>query len=381
MPVNNLIETQIQFTWQSSSVTIDNSFHSRIEDEWTTTFKHENTTVSCSSSNLKFREWIPLLGNQIVVPKAVFLGSLKPENLYCIRLYAVEYTGPQDYSSVKLLQHESLLYKVLSRCLMFCEPLEKMTKKWRSQHHLSDILKYPMVPLSNGYGLHLHTFAIDSIDNQMPLQKYFHPIIIAHEVANRFNLALQLAVQEVTKNYKILIVTNAPNEWKEKCFQQSMLAKYIGTTNGIQKDQLETFNIFILTEEELIGQQIEYRNLLESFESMMGTVMGQRPTETQIKRYMKNRFVEQFNVHLPPFLIDWSTVIYDNVSISRWRPYLTTKYVVQTIIRNEILTEWPSFKSIADSYDISAKEAQYMMPTWSRSIHYVEIPRFIFTKN
>lgn len=376
LPVSNLLETQINFSWQSSSVILQES---RIRDEWTITYKYDNTSFSCSTHNLKFQEWIPLLGNQIVTIKPVFLGSLKAENLYCIRLYAIEHTVPIDYSSVKLLQHESILYKVLNQCLVFCEPLEKMTKKWRSQHAMTE-LKPTMAPLSNGYGLNLNTYAIDKYDSgTLGKQKYFHPIIIAHEVANRHNLALQLAVQEVPKNYKVLIITETAEVWKEKCFQQSILAKCIGS-HGIHKDVLDTFNIYILSEEELIAQQFEYRNLIESFESMMGTVMGQKPTENQIKRYMKHRFIDQFNVHLPVFLVDWTTVIYDDSSITAWRDLLNSKYIVQTIIRNEILTEWPSFRVIAASYGISPKEAQVMMSTWSRSIHFVEMPRYILRK-
>lgn len=390
MPVNNLLETQISFSWQSSAVAVDNNtFHATIQDEWTTTYKYENTSFTCNSSNLKFYEWIPLLLNQIVAIKPVFLGSLKAENLYCIRLYAIEHnitttsngtTNPQDYSSVKMLQHESTLNKVLKRCLVFCEPIEKITKKWRNHHYMTDMFRAPLAPLSNGYSFNLDTYAIEKYDTTGPTsQKYFHPIIIAHEVANRHNLALQLAVQEDNKNYKILVITESPDIWKEKCFQHSMLAKCIGS-NGIHKDHLETFNIYILNEKELISQQIQYKQMIESFESMMGTVMGQRPTENQIKRYMKNRFIQQFNVHLPPFLIDWTTVIYDNVNVSRWRTYLTSKYIVQTIIRNELLTEWPSFQTIAEAYSITAKEAQFMMSSWSRSIHFVEIPRFILRK-
>ena len=357
MPTCGVLETKVSHAWNDTSLL---------------TFSTDNSNVAIQANQLSYRLWIPLLTNSIFQVKAIFFNTICPETFLGIRLYKNHdfFTHELSTSSIRFLRHEATLLHILEDSDTFIEPLEKPNKRLKtSEIHCDDTIAF--------HGFMSLSLMPPKLTTQKPksLSAHIDPVIIAHRFANRCNLALSIALQDIARTGKVCIVTKDPQQWLDTCLKMNILA--IEVTESISYQDYTNFTAYILPYDTIPFQMLDHTTIIESFQEMIKMIMISTPTLDQTRRFLQERFHSKFRSSLLPTLVHWTSLIMDDIPDAELKANFEYDNIVYTQITDDLVPRYPSFQKLQDYWNISPKHIRMLMPQWMKYIHCLEIPKYI----
>ena len=363
---NLLFETTATWAWNSSVLTENFT----IDDEWILTFRGADSTVlgSLMSTHIRplFGDVMLLLQSALVIPKFVFHKRISIETLQYIRLFTKDEV-PTDISSVKFIKNEISLLRILKHA--FIEPMQFANKKLK----VYDLIGSSKVYISPTNSICLKDLQINAAGHFVKTKAF--PLIVAHKNANRVHTCMSIASNTIPRNWSVLVITDEPDVWLKKC-QLAYATTLVDTI--ISDTDLSSFNVFILAKQNVEQVLNTAAATVASFSDALQIVVGTKPSNEQVLRFLNGHFCQRFSKHTKPLsLHTWTTVIFDDMVPST---DFKGENIIATTLSSKMKLESPSIQQLSKIYDLSVSDINILYSPLVRCIQYVEIPKALLRK-